>query len=517
MRVSLASTIVFVLLISEPNVHAQPADSPWPMFQGNAAHTGRSIYRASDTGALAWSYLTGDSIYSSPVIDQNGIVYAGSCDNSMYAFSPTGSISWSYSSAGRFMSGSALGANGLLYTGSIDNNFYAFTGSGSLAWSYLLGAGVVSPPSIDPEGMVYTGCYDRNLYSFDQAGIFSWSYLTGSPIVCPPAVGTDGHIYTGSWDNNLYALEHEGRLIWSYAIGDEYSGVSIGSDGRLYSGSTDNYAFCVAPGGALAWSYLTSDDVLATPALGPQGQVYFGCADKNIFALSSSGALLWTYTTGGYLASSAALGCNGLIYVASYDNNFYALNSTGSLLWSYYANVAGTYDYGSSAIGSDGRVYTGSPRDKRLYAFAGPPPNYVNLSVSPPTIAPGVPITIAYQCDFNTWDYRNREFDVFLVAVRNPVVWDGPSTVADVLAGGEVYIFKKNMSGVYLFKGTVDKPTFSRVTIPPVPTSALLMLVAPPVPGFSGQWSFGLAFFYTKDGAVRSDLPVEMSNLIRLL
>jgi len=40
----------------------------------------------ASTGALLWSYTTGDHVYSSPAV-VNGVVYVGSNDGKVYAFS----------------------------------------------------------------------------------------------------------------------------------------------------------------------------------------------------------------------------------------------------------------------------------------------------------------------------------------------------------------------------------------------------------------------------------------------
>jgi eukaryotic-like serine/threonine-protein kinase len=40
----------------------------------------------ASTGALLWSYTTGNEVYDSPVV-ANGVVYVGSDDDKVYAFS----------------------------------------------------------------------------------------------------------------------------------------------------------------------------------------------------------------------------------------------------------------------------------------------------------------------------------------------------------------------------------------------------------------------------------------------
>jgi len=56
----------------------------------------------------------------------NGVVYAGSHDNSIYAFDVvTGSELWSYATGYYIGNGPAV-ADGVLYVASFDDNVYAF-------------------------------------------------------------------------------------------------------------------------------------------------------------------------------------------------------------------------------------------------------------------------------------------------------------------------------------------------------------------------------------------------------
>ncbi len=48
-----------IINICTLSVYAQLDSGPWPMFRGNARHTGHSKYVGSQTGALLWSYVTG--------------------------------------------------------------------------------------------------------------------------------------------------------------------------------------------------------------------------------------------------------------------------------------------------------------------------------------------------------------------------------------------------------------------------------------------------------------------------
>jgi len=68
------------------------------MFRNDLSHTGRSLYEGPTLGVFLWSYVTGAGVESSPVVDNEGRVYAGasSGDNNVYALNSDGTLSWSY-------------------------------------------------------------------------------------------------------------------------------------------------------------------------------------------------------------------------------------------------------------------------------------------------------------------------------------------------------------------------------------------------------------------------------------
>ncbi|MEI6634862.1 MAG: PQQ-binding-like beta-propeller repeat protein, partial [Chlamydiota bacterium] len=80
MAMSCFMAVLFVL----PLLAQLDPNSPWPMFHGNAQHTGQSAYTGSQTGTLLWSYQTGSYVFSPPAIGFDGRVYVGSLDSSIY-------------------------------------------------------------------------------------------------------------------------------------------------------------------------------------------------------------------------------------------------------------------------------------------------------------------------------------------------------------------------------------------------------------------------------------------------
>ena len=132
-RAACAGACLLFLSCSALSPHAQPADSPWPMFHFNALHTGQSLFHGTDTGALSWSYETADAIRSSPAIGSDGAVYFGSFDYMLYRITSACALSWSYETGSYIYSSPSIGTDWTLYVGSFDHAFYAFNGAGPTA------------------------------------------------------------------------------------------------------------------------------------------------------------------------------------------------------------------------------------------------------------------------------------------------------------------------------------------------------------------------------------------------
>jgi uncharacterized repeat protein (TIGR03803 family) len=165
--------------------------------------------------------------------------------------------------------------------------------------------------------------------------------------------------------------------------------------------------------------------------------------------------------------------------------------------------------YGMTAYGGTGGAPPGNGTVFSI-ALPTPVPNYINLAVSPATVSPGGQVTISYTCDFSQWDYRNQPVDIYLAAIRSPLVSDGPGTVNEALGGGTIYGYNRGMRSVQV---GVRQPTWTRVTFPPVATTGTVKTT---IPGPAGDWVYATAFRYHGTTIwVRSDgKPVENSNLV---
>jgi outer membrane protein assembly factor BamB len=365
---------------------------PWPVFHRDLQSSGVSPYStSSDTGALAWSYTTGGTVSSSPVIGADGTVYVGSSDDNLYALNMDGTLKWSFATGGAVSYTPAIGSNGtVVYVGSSDGQLYAVGTDGTLHWSHDTGADTAngganiaadgtiyenySSSVTDPFLQVTTSNVALHAVNADGTGKWSLSLVQSTSLatrsVAIPAIAADGTVYvTASWIRfQLLACDAEGTLQWQFGgttPGGTIGSPAIGADGTVFVGTSAGLC-AFSSTGALRWSVLDTDNLdSSAPALGSDGTVYIGGSAHRLYAVSSSGALNWSLSTNASISSSPAIGYDGTIYIGSDDDNLYAVAPQGVMKWSL---ATGGPIRSSPAIGSDGTIYVGS-EDDNLYAI----------------------------------------------------------------------------------------------------------------------------------------------------
>jgi hypothetical protein len=157
-----------------------------------------------------------------------GDTFWGSVDTAFYGLDPQGTQLWKRSTLGYVTSSPALDQQGTLYAGSFDSSFYALNAAdGSVKWKVPTGNHIYSSPALiessdgTPEQIIF-GSTDGLLYSLSPQGELLWSFDTGAPIRSSIAVGAgpdgSGHIaYFGAANGLIYAINaNDGSLRWSY-------------------------------------------------------------------------------------------------------------------------------------------------------------------------------------------------------------------------------------------------------------------------------------------------------------
>jgi outer membrane protein assembly factor BamB len=376
---SLASNVVAYVvqaagLPSQPYGYEVPvqAAAPWPLFRRDQRNTANSPLPAIYQGDQPWSFRTGKGVFSTPVIDEHGVIYVGSADHNFYALNPDGTEKF------RFTTGEIIDSAGALprhdpaigyptvIIPSGDGHIYHIrtdaevTGTDRLVWAFdaksAPGTGFNNwfegNIGFNYDGTILAGNTNFNYYALNPAGTLKWTYPTGSNNWSIAGLGDDGMIYWGS--NDLYArgVQPNGQEQWRFGTwGFIAASAAIGSDGTVYIPSFDSMLYALDPHtGAEKWHFKTNDHIYASAALahaaahgvrGATTAIYFGSADGTLYALRPDGSLLWKYDTGDVIRSSPVIGrtpdgSRDIIYFGDGNGQLYALNADGGTRrWSF--------------------------------------------------------------------------------------------------------------------------------------------------------------------------------------
>jgi outer membrane protein assembly factor BamB len=384
--VTLAAGGLVLLGCEKSVVPESPADSfevplqaaaHWPKFRRNGANTGYSPHSATYGGSQPWSLDTGKGIFSSPVIDKDGVVYIGSANAQFYAVKSDGSIKWQRAFGDLVDSAALIDDDGVLYVGSGDGHLYALNRqTGETKWTFQPKGGAFiswfeGNVAIGKDGLLYVGNDDFHLYGIDRkTGKELWSAQTGDQVWSAAAVDENGRAFFGCNDLKLRALDPANKsgdlddsdMEWAQVtIGSVVSSPVVTQGGLVVVGSFDGHVYAFDKStGEVAWIFATGDHVYASPAAAPDGTIYIPSADGTLYALDEEGGLLWTYDTLAPIRSSPAVDGAGTIYFGGGDGRLYAINSDGTRRWSFDTSSGDRNDLNASpALGKDAVLVAG--------------------------------------------------------------------------------------------------------------------------------------------------------------
>jgi outer membrane protein assembly factor BamB len=292
------------VLGARPSAELMP--DPWDFYLSSPTVVAGVVYFGSGdghiyavdalTGALRWSFKTGDVVHSSPTIS-DGTLYAGSWDTFFYALNAaTGDLKWKFKTGEdpkthvmTGILGSAAVANGVVYFGCRDANFYALdANTGALKWKVPNdGSWVISSPAVANGVVYYTTSDSHRFQALDaESGKILYWLPTGVYSFSSPAIA-GSRAYFGAFDGQLHAVD-----LHKHAYAGAFTTPGFTANGSRYLG----------PDGGLkvdsVWTGDTLDDmivnirakvfslgsILSSPAV-QDGVVYFGSVDGKLYAL----------------------------------------------------------------------------------------------------------------------------------------------------------------------------------------------------------------------------------------
>lgn len=341
--------------------------SDWPMFRGNASHSGVSSETGISTataGSLiaGWTAAVGTTSYVSPAVATNNtlgkaVVYAAA-QSHLSAYPATGgSPIWTFKTGtggGAFDASPAV-FNGVVYDGSSVGTIYALNAAtGAKLCSFSDGTQLIqaSPVVVNaPDGsgpVLFVGTDPPTGIGAEYAIYGAGNTHGACTQAWPKFTGWKGVPDTGSWSPPAYATDANGNHLLVFG--------SDGPDDSVYALNADT--------GALVWnlrtSQVTSSDVGSPPTISAPGTngfaggvVYVTGKDQVTYALNlTTGQKIWSFnlvkSTNADVSGASLVG--NAIYLGS-NNGVYALNATtGAQLWHVQARTAGHEFYASPVI-----------------------------------------------------------------------------------------------------------------------------------------------------------------------
>lgn len=353
-------------VVSE-NIYSS-AESSWPLFSHDSACTGFTNNLGPSKENLKWIFKTGGPVYSSPVIDTDGVIYIGSDDCNFYAINRDGSLKWKFKTGGKIRSSAAITRKGIIYFTSFDGFFYALNSDGTEAWKFKTGEKQItatSSVSINSEGIIYFTVYGKksgNLYSLSPEGKEIWRIKTEDK-EASVVTGKNGTVYLS--DCGISAINPDGTV--KYHTGkNATSKPSLREDDVVYiaESSDEKYEFMAISEKNKKWSISLPAMMSASASISGEGSIFITCYDGKIYSLDSIGNINWSHRTSDIIRSSPAIDGEGNVYTGSYDGKFYAFTRTGELLWTLQTGDA---IESSPAIGDKEDLYFSS-LDGYVYA-----------------------------------------------------------------------------------------------------------------------------------------------------
>lgn len=387
--------------------------SNWPMFRGDATHSGVSGETAISTATASsltagWTATLGTTSYVSPAVATNNtlgeaVVYAAA-QSKLYAYPATGgSAIWTFKTGqgGGAWDASPAVFNGVVYDGSSAGTIYAINAAtGAKICSFSTGGQLIQASPVvvnDPDGsgpVLYVGTDPPTgagaEYAIYGAGnthgacTQDWQFtgwaVADSGSWSPPAYGTNANgtptlvFGTVGPEDSIYSLNaNTGALLWRYRT-SQVTSFDVGSpptisapgtngiaSGVVYATGKDKVTYALnLTTGKKVWSFSlvknSNADVSGSSLLG--NTLYLGSNDGVYAINATTGVLIWHVLAGPtFYASPVITGPSGQQVLIIGDNagRLYALNLTdGSTVWTVRPITAGFW---ASPAVSQGTIY----------------------------------------------------------------------------------------------------------------------------------------------------------------
>ena len=248
---------------SEPEKKISCNAAEWTIFRGDPELTGTSNAGLPDKPKLIWTFKTGETVDSSPVI-AGGKVFFGCRDGNVYALRlDNGKLLWKFAS-GCSIEAPPLIVGDKLFVGNLAGDFFQLSvNDGSVCWKYSCGKQIYGSANFFKTGngrqMVIFGAYDFQVHCLDAIdGSQLWTYKTKNFVNGAVALSSRLQVAVfGGCDSNLRIIDlKNGKEKNAVPLGSYIPGSPAISDGIAYVGHYGKEVCAVnLADGKILWTY----------------------------------------------------------------------------------------------------------------------------------------------------------------------------------------------------------------------------------------------------------------------
>ena len=308
-------------------------------------------------GGLKWNFKS-DAVYSTPTLDANGNIFVIALDGRIQSIDPRGILRWSYQTKFSAESSPVIGDDGTVYAGI--GYLYAFTNNGRLKWVYKSQGFIDQKPTPPSAGKIYFVA--DALYAIGLDGNIKWKNdleKYGPSTFLYPMVSDKEYIYLATIYGDkpsVTVVNSKGEKILS-KIYNISSAIRSNDGNTFYFGAKNNQIFALNAFGNEKWHYSSGGkgDIYKPPAIDSNGNLYFITSGKNITSLNSKGSHKWDVKTNESKMFPPIVGLDGRVYSISESGSLYCISTSGLLLWQ--TQVRSTSGTISPNIYEDGTLY----------------------------------------------------------------------------------------------------------------------------------------------------------------
>ena len=340
--------------------------------------SGKGYLHAINTadGSLLWEYQSSNGIYSSPVIDDSGVVYFGNNDGKLSGVNAQGELVFQYDAGGRIMSTPAIGSDRVLYVGSRDKHVHALPlptygattelHQPEALWRYNTGGVVRSSPVVG-EQVVIVGSFKRTLVAINSSsnGLLDspWPKLRGN---------NQGWSSYDGWSAGDSTDDDDTTAAGSGSSGGANNPDDEPADSEDQTTNEDTTNEDTTNVGTSKWFSDSYNVIPFSPTLSPDSsELAIADYSRHIRVYDvASGEVLWSYNTGGPILSAPSYSRDGkFLYVVRYDGTLLALTAptnrskVGVVSWAYQIDRNTRPQYAKLTVGSDDNIYISSSGD----------------------------------------------------------------------------------------------------------------------------------------------------------